>query len=83
VTKAIDESLRHKAADFRQLTKCRGSMHVTIVTTYDLKQNAYSGMITVPLTPLGKCSFGETIHRKVILLIMLLWTSAKKGGKCS
>ena len=50
VTKAVDESLRHKAADFRQLTKSRDSIHVTIVTTYGLKQNAYSGMIQSVVT---------------------------------
>ncbi|MBR3159427.1 MAG: ATP-binding protein [Atopobiaceae bacterium] len=50
VTKAIDESLRHKATDFRQLTKSRDSIHMTIVTTYGLRQNAYSGMVQSVVT---------------------------------
>lgn len=50
ITKAVDESLRHKMSDFRLLTRSRDALHTTIVTPYGLKQNAYSGNVQSVVT---------------------------------
>ena len=43
VTKRYDEELRQKVAAFIDETRCRMSIHPTLVTTYGLVKNAYSG----------------------------------------
>ena len=50
VTKGVEESLRHKASDFRALTRTRSALHVTVVTTYGLKENRYSGSVQSVVT---------------------------------
>ena len=42
ITKADDESMRNKKAEFRDLTKTRKAVHVTYVTPYGIKDNAYA-----------------------------------------
>ncbi|MBQ9004147.1 MAG: ATP-binding protein [Eggerthellaceae bacterium] len=44
ITKAVEESLRHKVSDFKALAKTRSAVHVTLITTYGLKENRYSGI---------------------------------------
>ena len=43
MTKAYDQKLRGKAEDFRRATKARDAIHMVLITTYWLTQNAYSG----------------------------------------
>lgn len=43
VTKKYEAELRNKVATFIEETKCRKSIYPTLVTTYGLKRNAYSG----------------------------------------
>ena len=50
MTKVTEESLRHKVSDFRTLTGTRSALHVTVVTTYGLKANKYSGMVQSVVT---------------------------------
>ncbi|MDY3143740.1 MAG: hypothetical protein SOW06_00025, partial [Succinivibrionaceae bacterium] len=45
VTKSYDEVLRRKLSDFTLLSKVRYAVHMTLVTTYGLTRNAYSGHI--------------------------------------
>lgn len=45
IDKQYDENLRNKLASFREETKTRKSLHLTFVTTYGVKLNAYSGHI--------------------------------------
>lgn len=45
IDKQYDENLRNKLASFREETKTRKSLHLTFVTTYGVKPNAYSGHI--------------------------------------
>lgn len=45
ITKKYDEELRNRRELFRASTKTRKALHLTMVTTYGLKRNAYSGMI--------------------------------------
>lgn len=45
IDKQYDENLRNKIASFREETKTRKSLHLTFVTTYGVKSNAYSGHI--------------------------------------
>lgn len=45
ITKKYDEEMRERRELFRELTNTRKALHLTMVTTYGLKQNAYSGMI--------------------------------------
>lgn len=45
ITKAYDEKLRHKISDFKNVTKSKYAIHLTLVTTYGLKRNTYSGRI--------------------------------------
>lgn len=45
IDKECDADLRHKMDVFTRQTKCRKALHLTIVTTYGLKQNKYSGRV--------------------------------------
>ncbi len=42
ITKADDESMRNKKAEFKEATKTRKAVHVTYVTPYGIKDNAYA-----------------------------------------
>ena len=50
VTKDVEESLRRKVSDFRALTKTRSAVHVTLVTTYGLKEGKYASSIQSVVT---------------------------------
>lgn len=50
IDKAYDEKLRQKIADFSLLSKTRYSLRLTLVTTYGLKENSYSGRIASLVT---------------------------------
>ena len=50
VTKKYDADLRNKVSTFIDETKCRKSIHTTLVTTYGLKRNAYSGFFQNVIT---------------------------------
>ncbi len=50
VTKAYAENLRNKVSDFTLATKTKKSIHLTLVTTYGLKHNSYSGNIQSVVT---------------------------------
>ena len=43
VTSSYDRQLRHKMTVFCEETKCRKTLHLTLVTTYGLTFNEYSG----------------------------------------
>ncbi len=45
ITKKYDDQMRKRRELFRKETKTRKGLHLTMVTTYGLKQNAYSGSI--------------------------------------
>jgi len=50
ITKKIDEDIRNKVEDFRTVTGTTYAIHPTIVTTYGLTENAYSGNIQFIIT---------------------------------
>ena len=50
VTSSYDKQLRHKMTVFREETKCRKTLHLTLVTTYGLYFNEYSGSIQKVIT---------------------------------
>lgn len=50
ITKKYDTDLRNKVAIFIEETKCKKSIHTTLVTTYGLKRNAYSGFFQNVIT---------------------------------
>jgi ribosome-binding factor A len=50
IDKKLDENLRHKRAAFREETKSRNSLHVTMITTYGVKLNQYWGNIQSEIT---------------------------------
>ena len=50
VSKSYDENLRHKISDFSHLSKIKYAVHLTLVTTYGLKRNNYSGHIQSVIT---------------------------------
>ncbi len=50
ITKKYDELMRNRRELFRKETKTRKGLHLTMVTTYGLKQNAYSGLIQNEIT---------------------------------
>ena len=50
ITKEYDIKLRKKISDFKTVTKTRSSIHLTMVTTYGLKQNLYSGHVQSVVT---------------------------------
>lgn len=45
ITRVYDKELRHKLSVFSSETNTRKSLHLTIVTTYGLKRNEYSGRV--------------------------------------
>lgn len=45
ITKKYDEEIRQRRELFRSVTKTRKALHLTMVTTYGLKNNLYSGQI--------------------------------------
>lgn len=45
LTRREYDSLRHKVCDFQTLTKSQSAIHVTLVTTYGLVQNANAGSV--------------------------------------
>jgi AAA+ ATPase superfamily predicted ATPase len=45
IDKNYNQILRNKVAAFRQESKTRKAIHITMVTTYGIKQNEYAGMI--------------------------------------
>ena len=45
IDKNYDLQLRNKVGAFRQETKTRKAVHLTLITTYGIKQNEYAGMI--------------------------------------
>ena len=50
ITKEYDRKLKEKISDFRNVTKTRSSIHLTIVTTYGLEWNKYSGHVQSVVT---------------------------------
>ena len=50
ITKSYDKVLRHKLDLFSEETKCRGSLHLTLITTYGLSANEYSGKVQNVIT---------------------------------
>jgi AAA+ ATPase superfamily predicted ATPase len=50
IDKALDENLRNKISTFRRETKTRKSCHLTMITTYGVKQNRYSGIMQSQVT---------------------------------
>lgn len=50
INAAYDKNLRHKLSTFAEETKCRSSLHLTLVTTYGLKFNEYAGRVQSVVT---------------------------------
>ena len=50
ITSSYDKQLRHKMSVFREETKCRKTLHLTLVTTFGLLFNEYSGNIQKVIT---------------------------------
>ncbi|MBX7225401.1 MAG: ATP-binding protein [Chitinophagales bacterium] len=50
IDKKYDEALRHKIAAFRYETQTNKSVFLSLLTTYGLKENAYSGHVQNSLT---------------------------------
>lgn len=50
IDKEDDENIRNKQAVFEQLTKCRETIHPTLITTYGLSANKYSHNIQKTIT---------------------------------
>lgn len=50
VTSSYDKQLRHKMTVFREETKCRKTLHLTLVTTFGLFFNEYAGSIQKAIT---------------------------------
>ena len=50
INKSEDAKLRRRKAIFKQVTKTRKSVHITMVTTYGLKHNAYSSDVQSEVT---------------------------------
>lgn len=50
VDAAFDRAQRRKTSDFRKKTKTRSAIHPTLVTTYGLLENSYSGEIQSVVT---------------------------------
>ena len=46
IDKSYDASLRNKIERFRKITDCRKSMQLTMITTYGVKKNKYSNMVS-------------------------------------
>jgi hypothetical protein len=50
IDKGDEKNLRNKLAVFAQESKTRKTLHLTMVTTYGLKQNAHSGIVNSQIT---------------------------------
>lgn len=50
ISKQTDESLRHKINDFVNITHTKAAIHLTLITTYGLVKNMYSGSIQNVIT---------------------------------
>ena len=50
IDKSYDAELRHKVTAFIEETRCRSSVHLTLVTTYALARNEYSGQVQSVVT---------------------------------
>lgn len=50
ITKSYDKELRHKMSLFTSETNCKKALHLTLVTTYGLKRNEYSGRVQKVIT---------------------------------
>lgn len=50
ITKRYSEDMQERKERFRSQTKTRKALHLTLVTTYGVKENAYSGMIQSQVT---------------------------------
>lgn len=50
VTKDVDASMRRKISDFQALSKTRSAVHITLVTTYGLKEGKYAGSVQSVVT---------------------------------
>ena len=50
ITKGVDAAIRHKLSDFRLLTRTRDALHVTLVTTYGLRDGRYAGSVQSVVT---------------------------------
>ncbi len=46
IDKDYDQKLRDKIAAFRQSTNCRKTIQLTMITTYGVQQNKYSGIVS-------------------------------------
>jgi hypothetical protein len=45
ITKEYDRKLKEKVSDFKTVTRTRRAIHLTMITTYSLKRNAYSAHV--------------------------------------
>ena len=50
IDKSYDEHLRHRRELFRSLTNTKKSLYITMITTYGLKKNLYSGNVQSEVT---------------------------------
>ena len=50
IDKSYDADLRRKISTFIEETQCRSSVHLTLVTTYSLERNEYSGRVQSVIT---------------------------------
>ena len=50
IDKKYSETLRNKIGSFKQETKTRKSIFLTMITTFGIKQNEYAGMVQNQLT---------------------------------
>jgi len=50
ITKDYELSLRNKLGQFRTVSKTRKALHLTFISTYGLKHNKYSGLVTREVT---------------------------------
>ena len=50
ITSADDASMRNKKAAFKRETRTRKAVHVTYVTTFGLKRNAYANDVQSEVT---------------------------------
>ena len=50
ISKKYEENLRNKRAAFKEETKSRRAVHITMITTYGLKRNEYWGKIQSEVT---------------------------------
>ena len=50
ITKLVEQAIRHKLAVFEQVLGARKSVHLTMITTYGLQRNEYSGIAQSQVT---------------------------------